>query len=121
MPILYIPDWSKSEYQNKTILFSEIPISAYIPLPRYDITSLSDTTNTSKSSLIQHYTYVTPYMGSYRLNYKEHDGSHNAIDIRAPIGTPVLSIANGVVVRTVETDAVGNKFVVIRHDGVPLN
>jgi hypothetical protein len=121
MPILYIPDWSKSEYQNKTTLFSDIPISAYIPLPRYDISSLSDTTNTSKSSLIQHYTYVTPYMGSYRLNYKEHDGSHNAIDIRAPIGTPVLSIANGVVVRTVEADAVGNKFVVIRHDNVPLN
>ena len=60
-------------------------------------------------------------MGSYRLNYKENDGSHNAIDIRAPIGTPVLSIANGVVVRTMETDATGNRFVVIRHDNVPIN
>jgi murein DD-endopeptidase MepM/ murein hydrolase activator NlpD len=60
-------------------------------------------------------------MGSYRLNYKEYDGSHNAIDIRAPIGTPVLSIANGVVVRAVESDATGNKFVVIRHDNVPIN
>lgn len=120
-PILYIPDWTKAQYQNKTTQFSEIPINDYIPLPRYDINLLSDTTNTSKSSTIMHYTYITPYMWSYRLNYKEHDGSHNAVDIRAPLGTPVLSIANGVVIRTVEADATGNRFVVIRHDKVPLN
>ncbi len=33
----------------------------------------------------------------------------------------MLSIANGVVVRTVEADASGNKFVVIRHENVPYN
>ena len=121
MPILYIPDWSKTQYQNKTIQFSDIPISDYIPLPTYDINALSDTTSNTKSSLINHYTYITPYMGSYRLNYKEHDGSHNAVDIRAPIGTPVLSIANGVVIRTIEADAVGTKLVVIRHNNVPVN
>lgn len=121
LPILYIPDWSKTQYQNKAIQFSEIPISDYIPLPKYDVTSLLDTTNTSKNSLLLHYTYITPYMGSYRLNYKENDGSHNAIDIRAPIGTPVLSIANGVVIRTVEADATGNRLIVVRHDNVPIN
>ena len=120
MPIRYIPDWSKTAYQNKTTRFSDIPISDYIPLPAYDPQSLRDTTSTTKLSLIEHYTYITTYMGSYRLNYKEHDGSHNAIDIRAPIGTPVLSIANGVVVRTVEADATGNKFVVVRHEGITL-
>jgi murein DD-endopeptidase MepM/ murein hydrolase activator NlpD len=121
MPILYIPDWSKTQYQNKTTSFADIPISEYIPLPKYDIANLLDTSNTSNRSLILHYTYITPYMGSYRLNYKEHDGSHNGIDIRAPIWTPVLSIANGVVIRTVEADATGNRFIVVRHDGVPLN
>lgn len=120
MPIRYIPDWSKVTYQNKTTRFSDIPIADYIPLPNYDIQSLRDTTNTSKRSLIEHYTYITTYMGSYRLNYQEHDGSHNAIDIRAPIGTPVLSIANGVVVRAVEADATGNRFVVVRHEGIIL-
>jgi murein DD-endopeptidase MepM/ murein hydrolase activator NlpD len=120
MPILYIPDWSKTAYQNKTTRFSDIPISDYIPLPIYDANSLLDTTSVSKKSLIEHYTYITPYMGSYRLNYKENDGSHNAIDIRSPIGTPVLAIANGIVVRTIEADATGNRFVVIRHEGIPL-
>lgn len=38
------------------------------------------------------------HMGSYRGNYTEYDGSHPAV-IRAPIGTPVVSIANGVVVK----------------------
>ena len=121
LPILYIPDWNKTQYQNKTIQFADIPINDYIPLPAYDTSALLDISNTSKNSLILHYTYITPYMGSYRLNYKEYDGSHNAIDIRAPIGTPVLSIANGVVVKTMEADATGNKFVVIRHDNVPIN
>ena len=60
-------------------------------------------------------------MGSYKQNYLEYDGSHNAVDIRAPIGTPVLSIANGVVVRTIESDPTGNKLVVIRHDGISIN
>ncbi len=121
LPILYIPDWNKTQYQNKTIQFADIPINDYVPLPAYDTSALLDISSTSKNSLILHYTYITPYMGSYRLNYKENDGSHNAIDIRAPIGTPVLSIANGVVVRTMETDATGNRFVVIRHDNVPIN
>ncbi len=118
MPISYIPDWSQVEYQNKSIKFENIPIKDYLAIPAYDSIFLADTSNTSKASLIAHYTYITPYMGSYRLNYKENDGSHNGIDIRAPIGTPVLSIANGVIIRTVETDATGNKFIVIRHEWV---
>ncbi len=60
-------------------------------------------------------------MGSYSLNYKEYDGSHLGVDIRAVIGTPVLSIANGVVIKTIEADPTGNKYIVVRHDNVPLN
>lgn len=122
MPITYIPDWTKTTNQDKSKQFEEISISDYIPLPTYDATTLiKDLQNTNKISTILHYTYTVPYMGSYNFNYKEHDGSHLGIDIRAPIGTPVLSIANGVVVRTVEADSTGNKFVVIRHDEVPVN
>ncbi len=121
MPIAYIPDWTKSQNQDKTKHFEEISISEYLPIPLYDALSLRDISGTSKASILLHYTYFTTYMGSYRLNYKENDGSHNAVDIRAPIGTPVLSIANGVILRTNEADATGNKYVVIRHDGVPLD
>lgn len=122
MPITYIPDWTKTENQDKTKRFEDIAISEYLPLPTYDSSTLiKDLNNTTKISTILHYTYTVPYMGSYRFNYKEHDGSHLWVDIRAPIGTPILSIANWVVTRTVEADATGNKFVVIRHDDVPVN
>ncbi len=120
MPIAYIPDWTKTANQDKSKRFEDISISEYLPVPLYDPLDLgSDLTNTKKSSIILHYTYITPYMGNYKLDYKEHAGSHLGVDIRAPLGTPVLSIANGVVVRTVEADSTGNRFVVIRHDGVP--
>ncbi|GAB0174802.1 MAG: hypothetical protein HHAS10_06810 [Candidatus Altimarinota bacterium] len=120
MPILYVPDWTKTENQDKSKRFEDISISEYIPIPQYDALALLDSNSASKSSTILRYTYFTPYMGSYNLDYKEHVGGHLGIDIRAPIGTPVLSIANGVVVRTVEADSSGNKFIVVRHDNIPL-
>lgn len=116
LPITYIPDWTQPSLRDKSLDFRNIPTSKLIPIPRYDISALQNQNN-----LVARFTYTVPYMGSYSLNYKENDGSHLAIDIRAPIWTPVLSIANGVVVRAVEADATGNKFVVIRHDGVTVN
>lgn len=116
MPITHIPDWSKAETRDKSLDFRNIPTNKIIPIPRYDINGLQNVNN-----LMARFTYTVAYMGSYTLNYKENDGSHLGVDIRAPIGTPVLSIANGVVVRTVEADSSGNKFVVIRHDNVPVN
>lgn len=115
LPITHIPNWLNSTNQNKSLHFSQIPSSDIIPIPQYDPEALLQ----EKNQLLR-YTYTVPYMGSYLLNYKENDGSHLGVDIRAPIGTPVLSIANGVVVRAL-TDRGGHKFVVIRHDNVPLN
>lgn len=120
-PIAYIPDWTKSANQDKSKRFEDISISEYLPIPLYDALSLRDTQSMNKASTILHYTYITPYMGNYRLDYQENAGGHLGVDIRAPLGTPILSIANGVVIRTVEADSTGNKFIVIRHDGVIIN
>jgi hypothetical protein len=62
MPITYIPDWSKTENQDKTKRFEDITIADYIPTPLYDATALSDVNSLTKKSLILHYTYITPYM-----------------------------------------------------------
>ncbi len=121
MPIAYIPDWTKTENQDKWRRFEDIAMSEYLPIPLYDALSLGDTTTVSKPSTILHYTYITPYMGNYLHDYKEYVWGHLGIDIRAPIGTPVLSIANGVIVRANEADATGNKYIVVRHDQVNLN
>jgi hypothetical protein len=74
MPIAYIPDWTKIQIQDKSQRFENIPISEYLPIPLYDALSLRDTSSQTKASTILHYTYTTPYMGNYRLDYKEHVG-----------------------------------------------
>ena len=116
MPIAYIPDWTKIENQNKTKRFEDISISEFLPVPLYDPLTLLDERSPTKSSTILRYTYPAVYMGNYKLDYKEYAGWHLWVDIRAPIGTPVLSIANGVVTRISEWDATGNKYIVVRHD-----
>ncbi len=118
MSIAFVPDWMNTENQDKAKIFSEIPIRDFISTPVYNAMQLLDASGTDRDTLLARYTYIVPYMVSDQGNYMEHDGSHLAVDIRAPIGTPVLAIANGIVVRTVEADSTGNKFVVIRHDGV---
>ncbi len=118
-PIAQIPDWSIG-YTDKKLRFDDIPKSALMNLPTYDPNELLQAP-TSRSITNARYTFVTPYMGSYRGNYEEHDGSHLAVDIRAPLGTPVLAVANAIVSR-VKTDPSGDGiYVVLKHDGVPMS
>jgi len=84
-PIAYIPDWSKSENINKGRLFDSFDVSDFIAIPEYDIELLSDSLQKTAAASILRYTYPVVYMGSYRGNHTEYDGSHCAVDIRAPI------------------------------------
>lgn len=118
-PIAQIPDWSIG-YTDKKLRFDDIPKNALINLPAYNPNELLQAP-TTRNIINARYTFVTPYMGSYRGNYEEHDGSHLAVDIRAPLGTPVLAVANAIVSR-VKTDPSGDGiYVVLAHDSVPLN
>lgn len=120
-PIAYIPDWSKFENTNKARLFESFSIADFIEIPEYDIGLLSDTLQQNTTATLLRYTYPVVYMGSYRGNYIEYNGSHPAVDIRAPIGTPVVSVANGVVVKVKNTDTGDGKYVIIRHDNIDVN
>ncbi|PID83777.1 hypothetical protein CSB09_04400 [Candidatus Gracilibacteria bacterium] len=120
LPIRVIPNWMNPTYRDKTIHFSQIPSRDLMPIPRYDAGKLLSDSDYSQKSTILRFTYTVPYMGNYKLDYKEHAGSHLAVDVRSVIGTPVYAIANGVVERA-DIDSSGNKRVVIRHDNVPIN
>jgi hypothetical protein len=76
MPIVYIPDWTKPENQDKSKRFEDIRISEFLPTPLYDPLALLDSKNPSKISTIMHYTYTSMYMGNYKLDYKENVGGH---------------------------------------------
>lgn len=120
-PIAYIPDWSKAENMNKARLFDSFSVAEFIEIPEYNIDTLGDMGQKDKAATILRYTYPVVYMGSYRGNYIEYDGSHGAVDIRAPIGTPIVSVANGVVVKTKNDETGDGKYVIIRHDDVEID
>jgi murein DD-endopeptidase MepM/ murein hydrolase activator NlpD len=120
-PISYVPNWLNVKNTYKTLKYDEIPVSEFVSIPRYDANVLGNTDNKDKEALLMRFTYITPYMGSYRMNYQEYDGSHPAVDIRAPLGTPILAIANGVVTKVKDTETGDGKYVIIRHDNVNVN
>jgi hypothetical protein len=72
MPIAYIPDWTKSVNQDKSKRFEDIEIKEYLPMPLYDPLALLDAKSPSKATTLLRYTYITTYMGNYKLDYTEY-------------------------------------------------
>lgn len=126
MPIRQIPDWVGLTSDQWKLKYSEMPAGKLIAAPDYKPEQLliaSSSLNWSKPEdrAIRNaqVTYSVPYMGSYRLNGKEFDGSHLAVDIKIPLGTPIFAIGNGVVTKVSQSDAGFGKHIVIRHDEFP--
>ncbi|MBU0458817.1 M23 family metallopeptidase [Patescibacteria group bacterium] len=116
-PIDKVPDYTKWAQYGGNIqdhTFRQVPSEVLVSVPRYQssIQRNVDALHGAGSS-----TYSVSYLGSYSSG-AEGTGSHPAVDIRAPIGTPVRSIANGVVEKVDENGGFG-KVVVIRHPNVP--
>lgn len=110
-PIALVPDyirWNNYGGNPQEHTFREVPQDLLIPLPPYT-TSLRN----EQARLI----YSVSYMGSYATG-AENSGSHPAVDIRVPIGTPVRTIASGIVSEVKDASGFG-KTVVIRHPSVP--
>lgn len=121
MPIKQSPDWLKTGGKND-LPYSEYSASSLIDLPKYDGKKLKarcddDYGHSYTNACL---TYTTVYMGNYHLDHEEFAGSHLAIDIRVPTGTPVYAVANGIV-EIAESRVTGfGKYIVLRHDDVPL-
>lgn len=105
-PIAFVPDYQKWSHPDTP--YRDVPAEVLIPLPSY--TPLSD--NSAAAAV-----YSIGHMGSYKTG-REGDGSHPGIDIRAPEGTPIRSIANGIVTQVREDEGFG-KLIVIRHPHAP--
>ncbi len=120
-PIAYVPNWLISGNLAKNLRYENVAAAEFIELPVYDPQTLEIEDTNDKIALMARATYLTTYMGSYRMNFKEYDGSHLGVDIRAPLGTPVMAIAHGIVTKVVSTENADGKYVVIRHDAVSFN
>ena len=111
------PSWFKTGGTN-TRLFSDYSASELTSAPRYDA-KLMQQDKWAKDIVDPKITYSIVYMGQYKYNHIENKGSHPGVDIKLPTGTPILSIANGVVTKALSKTTGYGKHVVVKHTGVP--
>jgi murein DD-endopeptidase MepM/ murein hydrolase activator NlpD len=125
LPIQEVPNWTNLESNQYSLLAAELPLDKLIELPNYDpiifgtvVADINWSVDQDLANKLR--TYIVPYMGSYELSSKEYEGSHLAVDIKAPIGTPIHAIANGKITKVVQSSGGFGKHIVIMHPNVPL-
>lgn len=115
-PVAFVPDYSRWNAYGATPeenTYRQVPQDLLIPLPKYN-ESFEKTKDGNDNSHI----YSVAYMGDYDHGIQG-QGSHAGVDIRLPVGTPIRSIANGVVT-SVKNDAYGfGLYIVVRHPHMP--
>lgn len=126
MPVEKVPDWVRFKGDHITTHYLSIPADQLIPLPAYDLSVLQFPEDRLKWGDPQYdnvyntkLTYPVVYLGNYKNTHEEHVGSHLAIDIKMPQGTPVRAIANGKVVKMIMEESGFGHHLVIKHIGVP--
>jgi hypothetical protein len=124
LPVSKVPDWTNWNGNNSTTPYSAV--DKLINLPNYDLTKMAFPNESLVWGNAAHdvirntkITYPVVYLGNYELDHKEYSGSHPAVDIKMPVGTPVHAIANGKVVKTsTQSDGFGH-HIVIQHPNAP--
>lgn len=112
-PIAQVPDyteWAKYGGDKRVHTYSQVPKSVLRDLPMYDQGALTRGTDD-----FSHQVYSTLWAGGYNSP----QGSHAGVDIDAPRGTPVQSIANGIVEKVSMSTVGFGRHVMIRHPNTP--
>lgn len=124
MPVGKVPDWTNWSGDNHTTTYAEV--DKFVNLPNYDLTKMAFPNDNLIWGNIDHdiirntkITYPVVYMGNYQLDHKEYSGSHPAIDIKMPVGTPLHAIANGKVVKISMQSTGFGHHIVIQHPNAP--
>lgn len=118
VPVQFVPNysvWSSYGGTSTDHTFRQVPQNALESLPTYDPATLH---KDSTDSTDQDQVYSVGYLGGYATG-ADHSGSHPAVDIRVPVGTPIVSIANGIVDSVAMLETGYGHNIVIRHPNVP--
>ncbi len=116
-PFHKAPNWFKVGGKN-TRLYSSYSANELVNAPRYEVAKMRSE-EWEQKTVNRKITYPIVYMGKYKFDHKENTGSHPAVDIKLATGTPVFSIANGIVVKSKSQSTGYGQHIVIRHDSVP--
>lgn len=122
-PIASVPNWAEWWWNNHTTKYYEIDPKNLIDLPSYSLAIWwswpSDIIENSSEKMAK-ITYAIVYWWNYSVNNrKELSWSHPAIDIVVPVWTPVMSIANGKVIKAVEQNSWFGRHIVVEMPNVP--
>ena len=122
-PIDKVPNWPKLTSAEYSYAYAQIPSTKLVTMPPYDPASILRGKNASASDTdrIAYLTYSVPYMGTYRMDGRENTGSHLAVDLKTPLGTPVRSIANGRVIKVDYAASGYGHHICIAHGKVPVD
>ncbi len=125
-PIQRVPDYVHLSSEKRDWFYSSLDDGDFVDTPLYDPAQLAISSDTLKwgnstDDKIRNakIVYSVPYMGSYRLNGLEYDGSHLAVDIKVPENTPVYAMANGTVIKTSTQSSGFGHHVVLQHNNFP--
>ena len=125
LPISKVPDWTHWNGDNHTTHYSQV--DSFIDLPNYDLNKMAFPDEDliwgdPEHDIIRNtkITYPVVYMGNYEFDHEENAGSHLAVDIKMPVGTPIHAIANGKVILTSVQESGFGHHIVIQHPNAPL-
>ncbi len=125
-PIKKVPNWVELDSSDWDKTYNQLRSSSLVNTPYYDPNKLKIPVENLKwgdtdddKIRVMKITYSVPYMGNYLLDGRENAGSHLAVDIKIPNGTPVYAIANGTVSKVSNQSSGFGHHIVIQHNNFP--
>lgn len=127
-PIEFVPEYLIISSDDRKKTYTDLDSSSFVRIPDYNIDVLSRSIDDYKAwddiyeeTLASRVIYTVPYMSTYNYDYNEFSWSHPWVDIKAPVWTPIRSIANWVVVQVWSQPTWFWNYVVIKHNNVNYN
>jgi hypothetical protein len=125
-PVKKVPNWVGIDSARWNVSYSALNPEELIDAPYYEPNNLRISTDDlewgdASDDVIRNekITYSVPYMGTYLLDGEENAGSHLAVDLKIPNGTPIFAIANGTVVKASTQSSGFGHHIVIQHNNFP--